>query len=93
MIRPDETRIEGHWGSNRGCAVRDANCHRIVLLVTSHLRRLAAAEEGRALFLDPADGRLWELTFPHAGMRGGGPPDLRTVSREEASRRYPPGSF
>jgi hypothetical protein len=89
MIRPEENTIEGRWSAEHSCAVKDANCRRIELLVSTHLRNIATADGGWAtLFQDPDDGRYWELTFPHSQMHGGGPPLLRALSRGEAARKF-----
>ena len=80
MIRPDKDCIEGQWLSNRGCTVRDATCERITNLIETWLRRAGTSPQGLALFEDPGDGRLWALSYPHGGMRGGGPPRLECVA-------------
>jgi hypothetical protein len=40
------------------------------------------------LYVDPTDGRYWELTYPQGDMQGGGPPQIRVVSEEDAQARY-----
>ena len=85
MIRPDETLIEGRWLSERACTIRDAACDRIALLIQNWLTPVRAVENGPAYYEDPADGRCWELTYPHPSMRGGGPPRLRVVPRDHAT--------
>ena len=51
--------------------------------------RLGITDGGwSALHFDPADGRLWELTFPESRLHGGGPPLLHVVSEEEAREKY-----
>lgn len=42
------------------------------------------------LFKDPADGRLWERTYPESEMHGGGPPSLLLISVEDAVKKYCP---
>ena len=50
---------------------------------------VASAEGGwRQLYRDPQDGRLWELTFPHGSLHGGGPRRLAAISSEDAKRSY-----
>jgi len=80
MIRADETLIEGQWASSRGCALRDANCDRILALVQSYLRRLESRGGKGHFFKDPSDGRIWELSHPQHHLPGGGPPRLRQLS-------------
>jgi hypothetical protein len=41
-----------------------------------------------SLFLDPADGRLWERFYPAGEMHGGGPPALRRITIVEAEAKY-----
>jgi hypothetical protein len=62
--------------------------------VTSAHRDLAPDEhllvEGgwRQLYLDPRDGRRWELTFPQGSLHGGGPRRLECVAALVAADRY-----
>lgn len=62
---------------------------RIRWLAANALERVATGEGGWAvLYRDPADGRLWELTFPLGTLLDGGPPRLETIVPEDARRRY-----
>ena len=40
------------------------------------------------LFRDPTDGRLWELIYPQSEPHGGGPPQLRCLTADEARQKY-----
>jgi len=69
--------------------VADDVARRITRLVESHLLELATSPSGwETLFRDPADGRLWELTWPQSTLPGGGPPRLTHVTAEAARLKY-----
>jgi hypothetical protein len=90
-LRPDEYLVEGSWTEERVGSVHDAADRRILWLVSRRLALVATAEGGwRQLFRDPRDGRLWELTFPHGSLHGGGPRRLECVSTPRARERYGP---
>lgn len=86
----DEGRLEGAWESAPDGARRpDPVWRRIRWLAANALERVATREGGwGVLYRDPADGRLWELTFPQGTLLDGGPPRLETISPEDARRRY-----
>jgi hypothetical protein len=84
-----ETILVGRWDSREGRVVPDDTCRRIDALVRTHLKELGRDATGwDALFRDPEDGRLWELTCPHSELHGGGPPQLRCVLVNEARAKY-----
>ena len=88
-IQPTETLLSGKWLSRDGRAVGDEACDRINGLVRSHLRKLGHDASGwEVLYRDPDDGRLWELTYPQSELHGGGPPQLRCLTLDEALRKY-----
>jgi hypothetical protein len=88
-IAPEETEISGGWMMTQDGVVVDGSCQRIHDLVKSHLVKLGHDSSGwDTLYRNAADGRLWELTYPHSEMHGGGPPQLRWLSSEEAKRKY-----
>ncbi len=88
-LRPDETDLIGTWFVSGNAVASDVTARRIDLLVREHLRRLGTDSSGwDTLFEDPADGRLWELTYPQSDSHGGGPPRLTYVDREIARRKY-----
>lgn len=69
-IQPSETQLTGKWLSREGRAVADETCRRIDDLVTSHLKQLGRDSGGwDALYHDPDDGRLWELTYPQSDFK------------------------
>jgi hypothetical protein len=88
-IRPDETEIVGSWIFNDNRMSADSAEARIEELTGSHLQKLANDSTGwEALYRDPNDGRLWELTFSHGPMQGGGPKKLWNITNEIARQKY-----
>ena len=62
---------------------------RIASLTKSHFKKLATRESGwTILYLDPSDGRYWELSHPQSELHGGGPPLLMQLDSTEARRLY-----
>lgn len=62
---------------------------RIDDLEKSELELVGSTDGGWArLYREKKDGRLWEHTYPHSEMHGGGPPRLAVISEEDAKRRY-----
>ena len=91
MIDPGESALIGQWLAHGTLVVADETCHRIDALVASHLIVLATSADGwSALYRDPADGRLWERTYPHSDWHGGGPPSLQCISLAQARATYGP---
>ena len=89
MIGAKEAEIRCLWKVVDRQIVSSAECARIQLLTTEYLQKLARDSTGwETLYQDPTDRRLWELTYPHGEMHGGGPPLLRVISEEEARRKY-----
>jgi hypothetical protein len=88
-LKPTETQLTGKWLLRDGRVVGDETCQRIRELITSHLKELGRDPSGwDALYLDPDDGRLWELTYPQGHLQGGGPPQLRYLTSDEAKKKY-----
>jgi hypothetical protein len=89
MLGPDETCLIGEWVARDGRVVADDTCHRVETLVSEQLVQLAQTADGWSkLFRDPADGRLWEQSYPQGEMHGGGPPSLQCVSHQVALAKY-----
>lgn len=89
MINPTETKIIGRWEEQRGSVVEDPACQRIKKLTKEDLQLITRSDDGwSALYKDPTDGRLWELTYPNSDWHGGGPPSLIHISQEEAKKKY-----
>lgn len=88
-IRPEETEIKGGWVSQGGRMIADSNCSRIESLLENYLREVARDTSGwDVLYVDPVDGRYWELVYLESNLQGGGPPTLRRLSKESARGKY-----
>ena len=88
-IKPSETALTGQWILQGGRLVADDVCRRILALKSSHLAEIGRDASGwNALYRDPNDGRYWELTYPRGELQGGGPPQLRCLSTDEATQKY-----
>lgn len=90
-LRPTETEVVGRWIFDGGASHADEACHRIELLTTNILQKLADSRECGAwetLYRDPSDGRLWERTYPQGDLHGGGPPRLAVISEADARKKY-----
>ena len=84
-----ERQLTGQWKDGIASGIADDVDGRILWLVTTRLLPKARSEDGwHTLFLDQRDGRLWELTFPHGSLFGGGPRQLTWLSVEEAELKY-----
>ena len=84
-----EGEISGKWLFHDGSVWRDEACERIDWLTQHYLKRIASTHSGwEILFQDPQDGRLWECTYPHGEMQGGGPPRPHVINAEEAHSKY-----
>lgn len=89
MLGPAETQLVGRCESMDGIPRPDSVTIRINELIRTHLTRIALSQDGwESLYRDPVDLRLWELTYPHSEMHGGGPPMLRVLSVQEAREKY-----
>ena len=90
-LGPDETRLDGAWLDAPGGATVDDVDRRIFWLVRHSLRPCGIANGGwDQLFIDPRDGRYWELTFPHGSLHGGGPRRLTHLPAALAKAKYGP---
>jgi hypothetical protein len=89
-LGPDELELTASWnGAAPDGTFSDAIDARIFWLASRRLTLERTANGGwDQLYRDPRDGRLWELTFPHGSLHGGGPRRLRCVTAEWADARY-----
>ena len=88
-LGPGEHVLVGAWVEHGDRSVHDDVDRRIFWLVSRRLTLLAVAEGGwRQLYRDPRDGRLWELSFPHGSLHGGGPRRLEAITSDVASATY-----
>jgi hypothetical protein len=83
--RRDDT---GRWVIQNGRPVADDVCKRIVALTKSHPEKIGPDGSGwNTLYRDPSDG-YWELSYPQSELHGGGPPELRCLTSEQARQKY-----
>ncbi|TAM82491.1 MAG: hypothetical protein EPN47_07455 [Acidobacteria bacterium] len=90
-LQPNEQLLTGAWIVQDGKVIGDTTCERIAWLVSNHLRKITHSIQSGGwdtLYRDPEDGRYWERTYPQGGLHGGGPPELRCLTVEEARRKY-----
>jgi hypothetical protein len=88
-IHSSEEVISGAWTLKDGRLIADAECARIAELIRSGLKLLGRDASGwDAIYRDPEDGRLWEMTYPHSELQGGGPPRLTCLTRDQALQKY-----
>jgi len=90
-LRPDETLLVGQWLVENGESRADDVSTRIEWLIHHQLQKIMDSPQGggwETLFRDPHDGRLWERSYPRGAMHGGGPPQLRRLTSEEAEEQY-----
>src|SRR5215217_1996577 len=88
-LTPEEVLLSGSWTETGRGPVHDEVDQRIFWLVSRRLTLVGVTEGGwRQLYRDPRDGRLWELTFPHGSLHGGGPRRLECVAALVAAKRY-----
>jgi hypothetical protein len=90
-LQPNEQILTGTWLVQDGRARGDAACERIEWIITHHLQKIVDSPQSGAwatLYRDPEDGRYWERTYPQGGLHGGGPPQLKCLTIQEASEKY-----
>ncbi len=88
-ISPSEMLLTGRWIAQGGRVIADDVCARILALTQTHLKKIGADDSGwSTLYRDPNDGRYWELNYPQGELHGGGPPELRCLTAEEARHKY-----
>jgi hypothetical protein len=100
-LGPDESVLAGRWDGDDDTRDDTHSPHadpemnldvveaRIRWLVAHRLVALGSASDGWDwLFRDPADGRLWELTFPYGSLHGSGPRRLAVIDGAAATRKY-----
>jgi hypothetical protein len=90
IIAPNEIEIRCIHSVVDGEIRYSEGCERIQQLLRSHLKKLAASADGwEVLYVDPNDGRHWELTYPQSNQQGGGPRVLTVLPDEVAKAKYP----
>lgn len=90
-INPSETLLTGKWLLQGGHPVADDVCKRILALTKTHLTQIGRDASGwDTLYRDPNDRRYWELVYPQSELQGGGPPQLKCLTEDEAKQKYGP---
>ena len=88
MLSADLFELIGEWQVVGERVEANDSCRKIAEELP-RLTRLATAEAGwSTLYRDPADSRLWELTYPESELHGGGPPMLRVLQVGSAEDKY-----
>ncbi|WP_303309733.1 Imm27 family immunity protein [Hymenobacter sp. BT730] len=89
QLAAQEIQVIGAWLYQNDSLCLDANVERIQWLLAHQLQFIAADSTGwQRLYVDPADGGYWQLSFPQGHLQGGGPPALTCISREQARQQY-----
>ncbi|WP_217647117.1 Imm27 family immunity protein [Planctomicrobium piriforme] len=90
-LQSDETVLTGQSVFQGRALVADQTGQRIDWLVDTQLVFLADRPDDGwiSLYVDPLDGRYWELSYPQSHLQGGGPRELTCLHPEVAKARYP----
>ena len=88
-LESSESKLIGDWNVdlNSNKVTADSICERIRWL-TDNVLKLVSMGDWEGLYVDPNDGRYWELTYPKSHMHGGGPPSLCLISESDARNKY-----
>jgi Immunity protein 27 len=87
----NEALLTGRWITDGPEARADAVCERIRWLTEQQLHKVAVSPQWgdwEVLYVDPNDGRYWELTYPEGELQGGGPPQLKFLPSYDAITKY-----
>lgn len=88
-LAPSEVLLTGQWTTDQGHVLADDACRRIDELTRATLQEMGRDSSGwDVLYRDFDDGRFWELTYPQSHLHGGGPPQLRCLTLNEAKIKY-----
>ncbi len=84
-----ETELLGSWVNKAGSIIADDVSKRIEALISKELKGVGTSGDGwDALYIDPSDGRYWELTYPDSDSHGGGAPKLSSMTAEQVKAKY-----
>jgi len=84
-----ETELLGSWVNQAGSIIADDVSKRIEALISTELKEVSTSGDGwDVLYIDPSDGRYWELTYPDSDLHGGGAPKLTSVTVEQVKAKY-----
>lgn len=87
MLEPNETYRIGRFYMNGTRLARDQESERIYDLTKNHLTLISSHGPG-AVFVDPKDGRYWELREYLGALQGGGPKLLHCVPEKFVKSAY-----
>ena len=78
---PNPPDLTDQWVIRGGQTSSEGDAAAIDELLSSELAQIAVPDGGwRRLYRHRTTGRLWELSYPHSEMHGGGPRRLRELS-------------
>jgi hypothetical protein len=92
-LHPNERLLTGRWLYVDGDMKGDQVEERIEHLISNHLQQVAVSPQYGAwqvLYVDPQDGRYWQLSYPNSEMHGGGPKELEQIGYERAVEIFGP---
>lgn len=88
-LRNSETELLGSWVNQAGSIIADNVSKRIEVLIGKVLKEVSTSGDGwDVLYIDPSDGRYWELTYPDSDSHGGGAPKLSFVTAEQVKTKF-----
>jgi hypothetical protein len=88
-LQANELELVGSVILENGRTRNDAVAERIKWLIRNKLKKLSVTSGGwETLYVDPVDGRYWELSYPQSEVHGGGPQKLTILSPEKAKTKY-----
>jgi Immunity protein 27 len=83
-LNHDEIELLGNWVVQGSSVIADDVSKRIEVLTKNSLKEVAVSDNGwKTLYIDPSDGRYWELTYPNSDSHGGGAPKLSVIPSEQ----------
>lgn len=85
----NESLLLGEIVTNNGLIEKDYTFNRIEWLISEYFNKVDSNESGwEVLFQDPEDKRYWELSYPDSELHGGGRPQLKLMSTDEARLKF-----
>jgi hypothetical protein len=90
-LQPNEQLLTGRWIAHDGKIHGDAVCERIEWLLAHHLQKMVDSPKSggwESLYRDPDDGRYCERIYPQGELHGGGPPQLKYLTTDDARQKY-----